>query len=32
MPLASQEVSGTTSIRTRENLGELWKYYTREVA
>ncbi len=32
MPLASQEALGTTSIRSRERLGGLLKYYYREVA
>ncbi len=32
MPLASQEALGTTSIRSRERLGGLLKYYYREAA
>ncbi len=32
MPLASQEALGTQSIRTRERLGGLMKYYSREAA
>jgi hypothetical protein len=31
-PLASQEGVGTQSIRTRERLGGLLKYYSREAA
>ena len=32
MPLASQEAVGTTSIRSRERLGGLLEYYSREAA
>jgi selenophosphate synthase len=32
MPLASQEALGTQSIRTRERLGGLLKFYYREAA
>jgi transposase InsO family protein len=32
MPLASQEALGTQSIRTRERLGGLLKFYSREAA